>query len=184
MMQGTTKDGIDKSEKGIEIAPLVASRASGTFQRSMSSSASSVASAASSNLQASTTITPPASQKNKRSSATATVGSGRLTAIFCWILCCCSSSEVLTTSTFLTQRPEIVLLIQALGALLFVLLGWYIPRHLIRQASAEIIAKPVPFQTTAAGDVILDSLLNQVEVEPPTIPCTFVLDEFIRCLFL
>jgi hypothetical protein len=59
---------------------------------------------------------------------------------------------------------------QAAAALLVYLTGWYYPRYLIAHEDGieHLLA---PFQKTAAGDVILDFLLNEPVVDPPTIPC-------------
>jgi hypothetical protein len=59
---------------------------------------------------------------------------------------------------------------QAAAALLLALTGWYYPRYLIGSEDS-IEDKTAPFQKTAAGDVILDFSLNEVLVDPPTIPC-------------
>ena len=59
---------------------------------------------------------------------------------------------------------------QAAAALLLSLAGWYYPRYLIGKED-DIEHKIVPFQKTAAGDVILDFLLNEPLVDPPTISC-------------
>jgi membrane-associated phospholipid phosphatase len=98
---------------------------------------------------------------------------GRLEQFLCWIICCCSSS----TTAVAAIPEEIILLLQAIAALCFCLLGWYIPRYLIQRASVDILQKTdsIPIQTTVAGDVILDSLLNQPYVEPPTIPSQLLL---------
>jgi hypothetical protein len=59
---------------------------------------------------------------------------------------------------------------QAAAALLLALTGWYYPRYLIGKEDG-IEHKIVPFQKTAAGDVILDFSLNEALVDPPTISC-------------
>ena len=62
------------------------------------------------------------------------------------------------------------LLQQLLVSLSFVLAAWYIPRYLIANESG-IENRPVPYQQTAAKDVILDFRLSEPLVDPPTIPC-------------
>lgn len=51
--------------------------------------------------------------------------------------------------------------------------SWYGVRYLIENETG-IENRPVPFQKTAAGDIILDSELNRPLVDPPTVPCKFV----------
>ncbi|KAL7572516.1 hypothetical protein ACA910_000340 [Epithemia clementina (nom. ined.)] len=68
-----------------------------------------------------------------------------------------------------------ILTIQAALALGFTMVGWYYPRYLIDQALPEIAQKNVPYQTTQAGDVILDSVHNQPLIDPPTIPSSFLI---------
>ena len=58
-------------------------------------------------------------------------------------------------------------------AILFGLLGWYYPRHLIANETS-IVTKQPPYQQTEAGDIILDLTLNQPLVDPPTIPGPFL----------
>lgn len=50
----------------------------------------------------------------------------------------------------------------------FAVFGWYFPRLLISWETS-IQSKVPPFQETAAGDVILDFLLNQPLVRPATV---------------
>jgi hypothetical protein len=59
----------------------------------------------------------------------------------------------------------------AIGVLMFVT-GWYGPRYILLPYlfAASLDQNPPPFQTTKAGDVIVDFLLNQPLVDPPTIP--------------
>ena len=59
---------------------------------------------------------------------------------------------------------------QAVGAVLFHFFGWYFPRYLA-SLDDTIEKRPPPYQQTAAGDVILDPLLNQPFVYPPTVGC-------------
>jgi hypothetical protein len=57
------------------------------------------------------------------------------------------------------------------GALLFVT-GWYGPRYLLLPYlfAHRLDQNQPPFQTTKAGDVIVDFFLNQPLIDPPTIP--------------
>jgi membrane-associated phospholipid phosphatase len=173
----------------IEIVPLVPPRQS-FFQRSTSSNSSSSAGmkAASSTIPASLGGFPVRQQQSSSSllerqqqesnvvvtaAAAAADGGGRRTGrslqrILCWIICCCSGTD---NDAVMILPEEVRLLLQAMGALCFAWLGWYIPRFMIQNAAADIIHKKVlNYQTTAAGDVILDALLNQPYIEPPTIP--------------
>jgi hypothetical protein len=59
---------------------------------------------------------------------------------------------------------------QAAAALLLSLTGWYYPLYLIGKEDG-IEHKMAPFQKTAAGDVILDSSLNEPLIDPTTISC-------------
>jgi hypothetical protein len=70
----------------------------------------------------------------------------------------------------LSEQETLRLAKQAAAALLLALTGWYFPRYLIANEEG-IEHKIIPFQKTAAGDVILDFLLNNPLVDPPTIPC-------------
>jgi hypothetical protein len=96
----------------------------------------------------STFSTPPRSGSNKTRSASVSV------------------SSIMEDSSSL---EGVRLAKQLAAALLLALTGWYYPRYLM--ATEDGIAhKIVPFQKTAAGDVILDFLLNEPLVDPPTVP--------------
>ena len=56
--------------------------------------------------------------------------------------------------------------------LCFGLVSWHYPRYLLL-TDHDIIAKPPPYQKTAAGDIILDFTLNEKVADPPIIPCTY-----------
>lgn len=59
------------------------------------------------------------------------------------------------------------------GVIVFAI-GWFGPRYILQPYFAsELETKPPPFQSTRAGDVIVDFLLNDALVEPASIPCTF-----------
>jgi hypothetical protein len=68
-----------------------------------------------------------------------------------------------------SERESLRLAKQAAASLCFAMAGWYYPRYLVSQEDS-IANQTVPYQTTAAGDVILDFLLNQPLVEPQTVP--------------
>ena len=72
----------------------------------------------------------------------------------------------------LLRQPRTILLIrEASVAITIFLVGWFLPRYMI--AHERVLAtKQVPFQVTAAGDVLLDFALNHPLIDPPTIPCT------------
>lgn len=55
-------------------------------------------------------------------------------------------------------------------AILFVLIAWHYPRHLIH-TETYIATKTPPYQETKIGDVILDFNLMNPVADPPTIPC-------------
>lgn len=172
-------DDDDDRNAAIEIAPLIIPPLrGGFFQRSMSSSSNSNNSIV---AGMSNHPTPPASlgglprqapENNYNNNSGG--GGGRLEQLLCWIMCCCSSSS---TAAAAAVPEEVILKLQTIGAFSFCLMGWYIPRFLIQRAAADIIQKSLVdfYQTTAAGDVILDSLLNQPYVEPPTIPSRLLL---------
>lgn len=61
---------------------------------------------------------------------------------------------------------------QFVGAVLFGMVGWYGPKYVARNEQG-IARKVVPFQTTLAGDIILDSTLNLPLIDPPTISGEF-----------
>jgi hypothetical protein len=63
-------------------------------------------------------------------------------------------------------------------SVLFAIFGWYYPRYLIAHETT-IANKQAPYQETSTGDVLLDFLLNQPLVDPPTIPGTC--DTMIAC---
>ena len=65
------------------------------------------------------------------------------------------------------------LLQQALASFSFGLIGWYYPRYLIKHEEG-IQHREVPYQKTSAGDLILDFMLNDPLVYPPTISCKFL----------
>jgi membrane-associated phospholipid phosphatase len=178
----------DENNDRIEIVPLVvagltAARQSSFFQRSSTSSTSGSGNGTSVGM----TSTPPTSlgglPARQSSSSLERQAPESILGLFgagisghhclpqrflCWVICCCSSGGTVVSSVV---PEEIMLLFQALGALCFALLGWYIPRGLIQQAAADIVHKKIlNYQTTVAGDVILDALLNQPYIEPPTIP--------------
>jgi hypothetical protein len=69
---------------------------------------------------------------------------------------------------------------QAVVAMALGLLGWYGPRHFISiQSEQDVAYEEIPYQTTAAGDVILDFSLNQPLVDPATIPCTCIFNVWL-----
>jgi hypothetical protein len=70
------------------------------------------------------------------------------------------------------HEHSVVMIRQLVVSLAFSALGWYGPRYLIDHEEG-IEKKQAPYQTTAAGDVILDFTLNQPLVDPPTISCTY-----------
>lgn len=76
--------------------------------------------------------------------------------------------ENLTTNT--TNRS---LLVQACVIFVCTMLAWHVPRYYITFLPVEHINRNIPYQKTTAGDVILDSELNQPLVNPPTVPCKF-----------
>ena len=47
--------------------------------------------------------------------------------------------------------------------------GWFGPKVFFLPSPQEIASRPAPYQTTAAGDVILDFELDNPLVEPQTI---------------
>ena len=55
-------------------------------------------------------------------------------------------------------------------SLAFSVFGWYAPEYLSHY-DEKIIHRPIPYQTTAAGDVILDPTLNYPFVHPATVSC-------------
>ena len=63
------------------------------------------------------------------------------------------------------------LLVQAICAMSVAYIGWNYPRDLIQGSLSQIAHKVVPYQTTKAGDVILDGVHNRPLIDPPTIPC-------------
>jgi len=79
-----------------------------------------------------------------------------------------SSSPESFASSPISSSP---LLQQLVVSLAFVLSAWYFPRYLIDSENG-IENRPVPYQQTAAKDVLLDFELSQPLVDPPTIPCT------------
>jgi hypothetical protein len=81
-----------------------------------------------------------------------------------------SYTATYTEDSFASEQEGLRLSKQAAAALLLALTGWYFPRYLLTHEDG-IEHKIVPFQKTAAGDVILDFLLNQPLIDPPTIPC-------------
>jgi hypothetical protein len=70
------------------------------------------------------------------------------------------------------HEHSVVMIRQLAVSLAFGVLGWYVPRYLIYHEQG-IEKKQAPYQTTSAGDVILDFTLNQPLVDPPTISCTY-----------
>lgn len=62
------------------------------------------------------------------------------------------------------------LVLQALLSVGFGLWGWYYPRYLIAHEQG-ILNRQVPYQTTAAGDVLLDLELNEPLVDSASISC-------------
>ena len=65
--------------------------------------------------------------------------------------------------------PQQKLAIHVLIAISLFHMGWYYPKHVIEQNLVTIARKPVPYQTTQAGDVILDGVHNRPLIDPPTI---------------
>jgi hypothetical protein len=62
----------------------------------------------------------------------------------------------------------------AVAAVLVFLSGWFVPRYMVAHETS-LGAKEPPYQVTAAGDVLLDFALNYPLVEPPMIPCTYLM---------
>jgi hypothetical protein len=104
-------------------------------------------------------VIPLTAKLSLASSQFSAPGSGNLTR---------SVSSIMTEDS--SSSEGLRLAKQAAAALLLALTGWYYPRYLIANEDG-IEHKIVPFQKTAAGDVILDFLLNEPLIDPPTIPC-------------
>jgi hypothetical protein len=66
-----------------------------------------------------------------------------------------------------TKKPQVR---DFILSLIVLFTGVYIPKFFL-PSQEELQARPIPFQKTAAGDVILDFELNKPMVDPPTIPC-------------
>ena len=87
------------------------------------------------------------------------------------------SSKLLGTRDDIDEKSvgyyrNVKLLQQALASFSLGLIGWYYPRYLIEHEDG-IQHREVPYQKTSAGDVILDFMLNDPLVYPPTISCKF-----------
>lgn len=80
-----------------------------------------------------------------------------------------STTTAVTTQQQQQQQGRNKLAKQGAAASLLGFTGWYFPRYLVSHENGMIHKVP-PFQTTAAGDVILDFMLNEPLVEPPTVP--------------
>ena len=72
------------------------------------------------------------------------------------------------------SHRSMILLQQSVLSFGFGLFGWYYPRYLIANETT-IQHREAPYQKTSSssGDVILDFLLNDPLVYPPTISCKF-----------
>lgn len=86
-----------------------------------------------------------------------------------------SSSPPGNTTTTMTTTPTISIfqkwMLETVLALGVGIVGWYYPRYILHRALPTLAMKSVPYQTTQAGDVILDGVHNHPLVDPPTIPC-------------
>lgn len=58
-------------------------------------------------------------------------------------------------------------------SLLLSIVAWYGPKQYAAHEN-HIAKKKIPVQKTQQGEIVLDALLNQPLVNPPTIPCAFL----------
>ena len=90
----------------------------------------------------------------------------------------------LTKGGIYHSHRSMILLQQTVLSFGFGLFGWYYPRYLIANETT-IQHRKAPYQKTpSSGDVILDFLLNDPLVYPPTISCKLGLPTTVRSLSL
>ena len=79
------------------------------------------------------------------------------------------ANDVSTTS----REPTARFIRSTILSVFFGLWGWYYPKYVVAQRADAILAKTPPYQSTAAGDVLLDFTLNAPLTDPMIISCEY-----------